>query len=70
MPLSIQLFYAETLQEKYLLTSAEDFEGLTDLAELKVDLCHAFGVLVGVEGQRQNAEFLCDLLERRLSRDF
>jgi hypothetical protein len=66
MPLSIQLF-TETLQKKYLLTSAEDFEGLADLAELKVDLCHALGVLIGVEGQRQHAEFLCDLLERRRS---
>ena len=70
MPLSIQLFLTETLQQKYYLTSAEDFEGLANLAELKVDLCHAFGVLVRVEGQRQHAEFLCDLLEGRLRRDF
>jgi len=31
--------------------SAEDFESLANLAELKVNLRHAFRVLVGVEGQ-------------------
>lgn len=73
--LAAQLAWNAVLQHLFSISviclsqfgSAEDFEGLADLAELKVDLCHALGVLIGVEGERQDAEFLCDLLERRLS---